>query len=36
MKRFFPKEYEKQDIEEAADLMSKLLKWVPADRLTCK
>jgi len=30
------KDYEKKDIEEAADLITKMLKWVPSDRIDCK
>ena len=30
------KDYSKQDIEDAADLISKMLKWVPKDRIDCQ
>ena len=30
------KDYNKQDIEQAADLISKMLRWVPSERIDCK
>ena len=30
------KDYSKKDIEESADLIQKLLKWVPQDRISCE
>jgi serine/threonine protein kinase len=29
------KDYNKKDIEDAADLLSKLLTWVPNERISC-
>ena len=28
--------YSKQDIKDAADLITKMLKWVPKDRISCR
>ena len=28
-------DYSKQEIAEAADLISKMLRWVPSDRISC-
>ena len=36
MRKILPKDYEKRDIEEAADLISKMIRWVPSERYTCK
>ena len=30
------KDYSKKDIEESADLISKLLTWVPEERISCE
>ena len=30
------KDYLKKDIEEAADLLSKLLTWIPSERISCQ
>lgn len=30
------KDYNKKDIEEAADLLEKLLTWIPSERISCK
>jgi len=30
------KDYTKKDIEEAADLIQKMLKWVPSERISCE
>jgi len=30
------KDYARKDIEEAADLISKMLQWVPSDRISCE
>lgn len=30
------KDYPKKDMEEAADLLSKLVKFVPSERLSCQ
>lgn len=29
------RDYSKKDIEEAADLLEKLLTWIPDDRISC-
>ena len=29
------KDYDKKDIEQAADLISQMLKWVPNQRISC-
>jgi hypothetical protein len=29
-------DYHKNDIEDAADLISKMLKWIPKDRIDCE
>ena len=29
------KDYNKKDIEEAADLLTKLLTWIPEERISC-
>ena len=36
LRKIIPKDYNKRDVEEAADLMDQMLKWVPSERLTCK
>lgn len=37
LKKILPyADYPKQDITEAADLISKMLKWVPQERITCR
>ena len=36
LRKILPKEYEKRDIDEAADLISKMIRWVPSERYTCK
>ena len=28
-------DYKPQDIKDAADLISKMLKWIPKDRISC-
>lgn len=30
------KDYSKKDIEEAAELIEMMLKWVPSERISCK
>ena len=30
------KDYNEKDVVEAADLISKMLKWVPSERIDCK
>ena len=30
------KDYSKKDVEDAADLISRMLKWVPSERIDCK
>ena len=30
------KDYAKKDIEECADLINKMLQWVPQDRISCE
>ncbi len=30
------KDYSEKDIAQAADLITKMLKWVPKDRISCK
>jgi len=30
------KDYQKKEIEEAADLIQKMLKWVPQERISCE
>ena len=30
------KDYSKEDIEGAADLIAKMLKWIPKDRIDCE
>lgn len=34
--KIIPSDYDKRDIEQAADLMDKMLKWVPKERCSCK
>jgi hypothetical protein len=29
------KDYSEQDIKEAADLIGKMLRWIPKERMTC-
>ena len=29
------KDYSEQDIEDASDLISKMLRWIPKDRIDC-
>lgn len=36
-KKILPyKDYLENDINDAADLISKMLKWVPSERIDCK
>lgn len=36
-KKILPyKDYEAEDIEDAADLIGKMLKWVPSERIDCE
>ena len=36
LKKVLPeKDYDRRDIDAAADLISKMLKWVPAERISC-
>ena len=30
------KDYPKKDMEEAADLLAKMVKWVPSERISCQ
>ena len=30
------KDYTKKDIDESADLIKKMLNWVPKDRISCE
>jgi serine/threonine protein kinase len=30
------KDYNENDIKDAADLISRMLKWVPSERIDCK